>query len=71
MTDSRDLGVRNGAHCEWQIRKHIVLPMTYCKASLNEEVTIIIRETGVEIEARFLIKREVLVSEGRDAGKAS
>ncbi|MFO0776807.1 MAG: hypothetical protein U0223_04275 [Nitrospira sp.] len=29
-------------------------------------MTIIIRETGVEIEERFLIKREVLVSEGGD-----
>ena len=48
-------GVRKGYHCAWQIHYHIVFPVKYRKALLDEEVVGIIRDTAVEIQERYEI----------------
>lgn len=53
-------GVRKGYHCAWQIHYHIVFPVKYRKALLDEEVTEIIRETAVAIQERYEIGIEAL-----------
>jgi len=62
MTDQRDEGVRKGAHCAWQIHYHIVFPVKYRKALLDEDevVTTIIQETAAEIAERFPIEMEAI-----------
>lgn len=60
MTDQREDGVRKGAHCAWQIHYHIVFPVKYRKALLDEAVTAIIQETAAEIAERFPIEREAI-----------
>jgi len=60
MTDQREDGVRKGAHCAWQIHYHIVFPVKYHKALLDEAVTAIIQETAAEIAERFPIEREAI-----------
>jgi len=60
MADQREHEVRKGAHCAWQIHYHIVFPVKYRKALLDEEVTAIIQETAAEIAARFPIEMEAI-----------
>jgi len=60
MADQRENEVRKGAHCVWQIHYHIVFPVTYRKALLDEEVTGIIQETAAEIADRFPIEMEAI-----------
>jgi putative transposase len=60
MEDRSDAEVRNGAHCAWQIHSHIVFPVTYRKALLDDEVTAIIREMATEIAERFPIEMEAI-----------
>jgi putative transposase len=60
MADQREDEVRKGAHCAWQIHYHIVFPVKYRKALLDEEVTAIIQETAAEIAARFPIEMEAI-----------
>ncbi|HWF61462.1 MAG TPA: IS200/IS605 family transposase, partial [Nitrospira sp.] len=60
MADPRDEEVRKGAHCAWQIYYHIVFPVTYRKALLDEEVAGIIPDTAAEIAERFLIEMEAI-----------
>ena len=60
MADQRENEVRKGAHCAWQIHYHIVFPVTYRKALLDEEVTGIIQETAAEIADRFPIELEAI-----------
>jgi putative transposase len=60
MADQREDEVRKGAHCAWQIHYHIVFPVKYRKAMLDEEVTAIIQETAAEIAARFPIEMEAI-----------
>ena len=60
MADQRENEVRKGAHCVWQIHYHIVFPVTYRKALLDEEVTGIIQETAAEIADRFPIELEAI-----------
>ena len=50
--------MRKGAHCAWQIHYHIVFPVKYRKALLDEAVTTIIQETAAEIAERFPIEME-------------
>lgn len=52
--------VRKGYHCAWQIHYHIVFPVKYRKALLDEEVTEIIRETAEAIQERYEIEIEAL-----------
>ncbi len=60
MADQRDNEVRKGAHCAWQIHYHIVFPVKYRKALLDEEVTAIIQDTAAEITERFPIEMEAI-----------
>jgi putative transposase len=52
--------VRKGYHCAWQIHYHIVFPVKYRKALLDEEVIRIIRETAIGIEERYEVEFEAL-----------
>ena len=60
MADQRAEEVRKGAHCAWQIPYHMVFPVKYRKALLDEEVTVIIQETAAEIADRFPIEMEAI-----------
>jgi putative transposase len=60
MADQRDEAVRKGGHCAWQIHYHIVFPVKYRKALLDEVVTTIIQETAAEIAERFPIEMEAI-----------
>jgi putative transposase len=60
MADQREDEVRKKAHCAWQIHYHIVLPVKYRKALLDEEVTAMIQETAAEIAARCPIEMEAI-----------
>ena len=60
MADQRDDAVRKGAHCAWQIHYHIVFPVKYRKALLDEAVMTIIQETAAEIAERFPIEMEAI-----------
>ena len=60
MADQRDEVVKKGAHCAWQIHCHIVFPVKYRKAMLDEAVTMIIQETAAEIAERFPIEMEAI-----------
>lgn len=53
-------GVRKGYHCAWQIHYHIVFPVKYRKALLDNEVVEIIRETARGIEERYEIEIEAM-----------
>ncbi|MBK8276561.1 MAG: IS200/IS605 family transposase [Nitrospira sp.] len=57
MLDQREAEVRKGAHCAWRIDYHIVFPVKYRKALLDDEVTAILREAATEIAERFPIER--------------
>jgi putative transposase len=60
MADQRDEAVRKGAHCAWQIHYHIVFPVKYRKALLDEVVTTIVQEMVAEIAERFPIEMEAI-----------
>ena len=60
MADQKDNEVRKGAHCAWQIHYHIVFPVKYRKALLDEEVAAIIADTAAEIAERFPIEMEAM-----------
>lgn len=53
-------GVRKGYHCAWQIHYHIVFPVKYRKALLDNEVVEVIRETARGIEERYEIEIEAM-----------
>jgi putative transposase len=50
--------VKKSSHCAWQIHYHIVFPVKYRKALLDEEVERIIVETARGIEERYDIEFE-------------
>ena len=50
--------VHKSSHCAWQIHYHIVFPVKYRRALLDEEVVKIITETAVEISERYDIEFE-------------
>ena len=52
--------VKKGYHCAWQIHYHIVFPVKYRKALLDEDVIKIIRETAIGIEDRYEIDIEAM-----------
>ena len=60
MADQRGEVVRKGAHCAWPIHYHMVFPVKYRKAVLDEAVTTIIQETAAEIAERFPIEMEAI-----------
>jgi len=47
-------------YCAWQIHYHIVFPLKYRKALLDEVVTTIMQETAAEIAERFPIEMEAI-----------
>jgi len=55
-----DETVRKGYHCVWQIHYHIVFPVKYRKALLDNEVTKIITETAEGITERYAIEMEAI-----------
>ena len=50
--------VQKGHHCAWQIHYHIVFPVKYRKALLDNEVVTIIVETAKGIAERYDIEPE-------------
>ena len=60
MEDQRGEEVRKGAHCAWHIHYHIVFPVKYRKALLDDEERAVIRETATEIAERFPIEMEAI-----------
>lgn len=52
--------VRKASHCAWQIHYHIVFPVKYRRALLDEEVVRIIGETARGIQERYDIEFERL-----------
>ena len=52
--------VKKGYHCAWQTHYHIVFPVKYRKALLDEEVKEIIIETATGIEERHAIEMEAI-----------
>jgi putative transposase len=50
--------VHKASHCAWQIHYHIVFPVKYRRALLDEDVVKIITETAVEISERYDIEFE-------------
>ena len=60
MADQRDEAVRKGAHGAWQRHDHMVVPVKYRKALLDEVVTTMIQETAAEIAERFPIERDAI-----------
>ena len=52
--------VRKGDHCAWQIHYHIVFPVKYRKALLDDEVLRVILETAEGIEERYDIEFETI-----------
>lgn len=57
---AKDGSVRKGYHCAWQIHYHIVFPVKYRKALLDESVIKIIEETSEAIEQRYEIEMEAM-----------
>ncbi len=60
MADQREDEVCKGAHCAWHIHYHIVFPVNYRKALLDEGVIAMIQDTAAEIAARFPIEMEAI-----------
>ena len=52
--------VNKGYHCVWQIHYHIVFPVKYRKALLDQEVAQIVKETTMGISERYAIDIEAL-----------
>ena len=52
--------VQKGYHCAWQIHYHIVFPVKYRKALLDDEVKAIIKETAEAIAERYAISMEAI-----------
>ena len=58
MRDDIVHNVHKGSHCAWQIHYHVVFPVKYRRALLDETVVKIIVETAVEISERYDIEFE-------------
>ena len=55
-----DETVKKGYHCAWQVHYHIVFPMKYRKAILDNDVTKIIIETAEGISEHYAIEMEAI-----------
>ena len=55
-----DHEVGRGCYCAWQIHYHIVFPVKYRKALLDEEIVRIIKETAIGIQERYEIEIEAM-----------
>lgn len=56
--------VKKGSHCAWHIHYHIVYPVKYRKALLDEEVIQIIIEMAGEITQRYDMEFEQIGCDG-------
>ena len=56
--------VYKASHCAWQIHYHVVFPVKYRCALLDEDVTKIITETAVQISERYDIEFERIGCDG-------
>ena len=54
--DEENTRVQKGNHCAWEIHYHIVFPVKYRKALLDQKVVEIIRTTAIEIQERYEIE---------------
>ena len=52
--------VNKGYHCAWQIHYHLVFPVKYRKALLDDEVISILKATSVGIAERYAIEIEAI-----------
>ena len=52
--------LQKGYHCVWQIHYHIVFPVKYRKALLDEEIVKIIQETAEGIAERYAVVMEAI-----------
>ena len=52
--------IHKGYHCAWQIHYHMVLPVKYRKALLDDEVISIFKETSTSIAERYIIEIEAI-----------
>ena len=52
--------VNKGYHCAWQIHYHLVFPVKYRKALLDDEVISILKATSVGIAERYAIEIEAM-----------
>lgn len=52
--------VHKGYHCAWQIHYHIVFPVKYRKALLDDATVEVIKRTAVGIEQRYAIEVEAM-----------
>jgi putative transposase len=64
MESGSNQGVRKASHCAWQIHYHIVFPVKYRKALLDDEVERIIVETAQAISERYDIEFEQIGCDG-------
>ena len=55
-----DDDVQKGYHCAWQIHYHIVFPVKYRKALIDDEVRAIITEIAEAIAERYAITMEAI-----------
>jgi putative transposase len=56
----KNRAVKKGYHCVWQIHYHIVFPVKYRKALLDEEVVEIIKDIALGIQERYDIEIEAM-----------
>ncbi|MFH1605630.1 MAG: transposase, partial [Pseudomonadota bacterium] len=56
--------VHKASHCAWQIQYHVVFPVKYRRALLDEEVIKIITETAVQISERYDMEFERMGCDG-------
>ena len=52
--------VNKASHCAWQIHYHVVMPVKYRKALIEERVERVIKETVLGIGERYEIEIEAL-----------
>ena len=52
--------VNKASHCAWQIHYHVVMPVKYRKALIDERVERVMMETARGIEERYEIEIEAL-----------
>ena len=52
--------LQKGYHCVWQIHYHIVFPVKYRKALLDQEIVTIIQDTAEGIAERYAVTMEAI-----------
>jgi len=55
---SAEKGVNKSSHCAWQIHYHMVMPVKYRKALIDQRVQQVLKETARGIEQRYEIEVE-------------